>query len=68
VQHLCPVCSRNYNCQVELIRQYAALMPHGLRRGTPCESRCPECARKDGLLSAKTTAFFTDFTYTTPAA
>src|SRR5208282_3102802 len=68
VQHFCPECNRNYDCQVELTKEYATLMPHGLRCGTPFEWRCPECARKDVLLHGKTTSNLTDFAYTTPAA
>ena len=30
------------DCQVELTREYATLMPHGLRCGTPFEWRCPD--------------------------
>ena len=54
--------------RVELTKEYATLMPPGLRCGTPFEWRCPECARKDVLLHGKTTSILTDFAYTTPAA
>ena len=56
MQHFCPECNRNYDCQVELTKEYATLMPHGLRCGTPFEWRFPECARKDVLLHGKTTS------------
>ena len=68
MQHFCPECNRNYDCQVELTKEYATLMPHGLRCGIPFEWRCPECARKDVLLHGKTPSILTDFAYTTPAA
>jgi hypothetical protein len=61
VQHFCPECNRNYDCQVELTKEYATLMPHGLRCGTPFEWRCPECARKDVLLHGKTTSILHRF-------
>jgi hypothetical protein len=53
VQHFCPECNRNYDCQVELTKEYSTLKPHGLRCLTPFEWRCPECARKDVLLHGK---------------
>jgi hypothetical protein len=68
VQHFCSECNRNYDCQVELTKEYATLMPHGLRCGTRFEWRCPECASKDVLLHGKTASILTDFAYTTPAA
>src|SRR5580704_9336546 len=53
VQHFCPECNRNYDCQVELTKEYSTLKPHGLRCLTPFEWHCPECARKDVLLHGK---------------
>jgi hypothetical protein len=68
VQHFCPECSRDYNCNIERLREFSGLMPHGIQCGTPYKWRCPECARKDTLLYGKSEAFFTDFAYTSSAA
>jgi hypothetical protein len=60
--------ARNYDCQVELTREHATLMPHGLQCGTPFAWRCPNCASKDIRLYTKAESFLGDFAYTTPAA
>ena len=67
MQHFCPECNRNYDCQIEFTKKCAATMPHGLPCGTPYSWRCPDCARKDTLLCDRPTSFYTDFAYTTSA-